>query len=195
VCGRCPPEPRDGSPAFPPPALPGFAGTMRGSDFPAPVCLPVPLRLVGHTRLPHGRTRGTRISLVAAMTACEARSGLRPRVSRQHSPITHCPVLPSIRSKISARSVSYPLSGLNPIHGRVANPVHSTSLPFCVRFNVPVASHAATLDTGRLASPYPGGIRTRLSWRPCQVAPNVPCWQRLPSNSSVASSARTIVLG
>jgi hypothetical protein len=53
---------------------------------------------------------------------------------------------------------------------------HSTSLAFCVRFNAAVARRAATLDTGRLVRPYPGGIRTRLSRHHFQDAPNVPCW-------------------
>ena len=103
------------------------------------------------------------ISLVAAMTGCQTRSGLRPRVPGQRSPITYCPVLPSARPRASARSVSYTLSGLDPIHGRAVGPIHSTSLAFCVRFNVPVAGHAATLDTERWVRPYPGGIHTRLS--------------------------------
>ena len=35
----------------------------------------------------------------------------------------------------------------NPIHGRVANPIHSSSLPFCVRFKAPVTVPAAcTVD-------------------------------------------------
>ena len=43
--------------------------------------------------------------------------------------------------------------------------VDSSSLPFCVRFNIrfrkPPYTKAATLDTGRVASAYPGGIPTR----------------------------------
>jgi hypothetical protein len=62
--------------------------------------------------------RAVRISLVAAMTGCQTRSGLRPRVSVQHSPVAHCPVLPSAQPRASARSVSYTISGLNPVHGR-----------------------------------------------------------------------------
>ena len=53
--------------------------------------------------------------------------------------------------------------------------IRSSSLPFCLRFNVSLLApgsyrHAAKLDTGRVASTYPGGISPRLSIRPCQSA-------------------------
>ncbi len=53
-----------------------------------------------------------------------------------------------------------------------ASPVHSSSLPFCVRFNEAVTSHAATLDTGLRARSYPGGSRTHLSMKHFQFAPD-----------------------
>ena len=53
-----------------------------------------------------------------------------------------------------------------------ASPVHSFSLPFCVRFNAAVTSDAATLDTGPRAKSYPDGIRTRLSINHFQFAPD-----------------------
>lgn len=56
-------------------------------------------------------------------------------------------------------------------HSRAGSqPVHSSSLPFCVRFNVVVTKHAATLDTGLVANDYPGGIPTRLSSNHFQFA-------------------------
>ena len=61
-----------------------------------------------------------------------------------------------------AGSNSYNLSELNTIQGGVASPCLSSSLPFCVRFNVAVTRHAATLDTEPLAKSYPGGSRTHL---------------------------------
>jgi len=74
-----------------------------------------------------------------------------------------------------------------------ASPVHSSSLPFCVRFNEAVTSHAATLDTGPRARSYPGGGRTHLSMKHFQFARRVglglcdlgrSSYSRLPSVSS-----------
>ncbi len=57
-----------------------------------------------------------------------------------------------------AESDSYKNFGAQYHSGRLASPYLSSSLPFCVRFNVPVTSYAATLDTGPLAKSYPGGF-------------------------------------
>ena len=54
-------------------------------------------------------------------------------------------------------------AGLNTIQGWVANPGLSSSLPFCLRFNVAVTRHAATLDTEPLAKSYSDGCSSRLS--------------------------------
>ncbi len=63
------------------------------------------------------------------------------------------------------------------VEGRAtAIPVHSSSLPFCVRFNEPVTRPAATLDTRPRAKGYAGGIPTRLSKSHFQFARDVPCW-------------------
>ena len=74
--------------------------------------------------------------------------------------MTRPPVLPSSMHKPWAGSDSYKISGLNTVHGWTASPVHSSSLPFCVRFNVALRgetpySHAATLDTGPVAQRLP----------------------------------------
>ena len=53
------------------------------------------------------------------------------------------------------------ISGLNTVHGQVVSHDHSSLLPFCVHFSSPVTGKTATLDTGRRAKPYPGGIPTR----------------------------------
>ena len=121
------------------------------------------------------RSRAVGISLVALLTSCVARMGLRPRASCNRSPVTRPPVLPSSVNKPWAGSESYKFSGLNTIHGWTASPVHSSSLPFRVRFNVPVTSRAATLDTGPGASGYPGGIRTRWPTSHFQYARSRPC--------------------
>ena len=62
-----------------------------------------------------------------------------------------------------ADSNSYNISELNTIQGGIASPCLSSSLPFCVRFNVPVTSHAATLNTKPLAKSYLDGVSTRWS--------------------------------
>ena len=54
------------------------------------------------------------------------------------------------------------VAGLNTVQGSTVSRYLLTSLPFCVRFNVAVTRHAATLDTGPVANSYPRGIRTHL---------------------------------
>ena len=85
------------------------------------------------------------------------------------SPLTRLPVLPSSVNKPWAGSESYKISGLNIVYGWTANPVHSSSLPFCVRFNAAVARRAATLDTGPVASSYPRALFHPLVNKPFPV--------------------------
>lgn len=118
------------------------------------------------------RTRTTGISLVASWTSCVTRSwpptpGLQPPLAK-----SWWLILPSTGPNVWAESKRTCISGLNTIHGRAASPVHSTSRPFCVRFNVAVTRHPATLDTGPQATSYPGGSPTRLSINHFQFAPN-----------------------
>lgn len=63
-------------------------------------------------------------------------------------------------------SNSYQISELFPFTVEGPPPIRSSSLPFCVRFNQRFRREtpytlAATLDTGRVANTYPGGIPTR----------------------------------
>jgi hypothetical protein len=81
------------------------------------------------------------------------------------------PVLPSAYATAWARSISNNLSGLNLIHGRAASSCHSTSLPFCLRFNDVVTDGAARLDTSCLAQAWLGGIRSRWMTRHFLFAP------------------------
>ena len=118
------------------------------------------------------RTRTTGISRVALSTLCRARSwpptpGLQPLLAKSQRLM-----LPSTGPTVWAESKRTCISGLNTIHGRAASPSHSTSLPFCVRFNVAVTRHAATLDTGPPATSYPDGIPTRLSINHFPFAPD-----------------------
>ena len=71
-------------------------------------------------------------------------------------------MLPSSMHTLWAGSDSYNLSELNTVQGSTVNRYLSSSLPFCVRFNVAVTRHAATLDTEPLAKSYSGGSRTHL---------------------------------
>ena len=119
-------------------------------------------------------------SPVALLTVCNARMGLRLRVSNRRLPRARRPVLPSGMHKPWAGSDSYKISELNTIHSRVATPG-----PFILAFFLctlqPATSAwpytlAATLDTGPLAGSYPGGIRTRLSTNHFQYARATDCY-------------------
>ena len=173
--------------AFPPPALPGFVsptwqvgccGTFRLSDFPVPFAL---LAFSAWSRIlaapwlaaTPGKSRwdltGCPVDIV-----CNANGPWTPGLLLPLA-MTRPPVLPSSMHKPWAGSDSYKISGLNTVHGWTASPVLSSSLPFCVRFNVALRggtpySHAATLDTGPVASGYPGGSRTRWSTNHFQSA-------------------------
>jgi hypothetical protein len=89
--------------------------------------------------------------------------------------MTPSTVLPSAYATAWARSISNNLSGLNLIHGRAASSCHSTSLPFCLRFNDVVTDGAARLDTSCLAQAWLGGIRPRWMTRHFLFAPHMPC--------------------
>jgi len=160
-------DPRIGVAAFPPPELPGFDGTMQRSDFPAAICLPRLFDLSGILVLAN-KSRWDLTGCLADIM-CNANGPSTPGL-RQSLAMTRLPVLPSSMHKPWAGSESYKISGLDTVHGWTASPVHSSSLPFCVRFNAAVARRAATLDTGPVASSYPRGIPTRLSTNHFQSA-------------------------
>lgn len=120
----------------------GFAGLQRyyaSFRLPESHLLSLPLQLLGHTRSLmiglHDSAKNLSVSLVNLMTQCVARTGLRLRVSSQHSPLTRPEMLPS--------SMNRPWAGSNRNHdfgaqyrsGRVATPYLSSSLPLCIRFN------------------------------------------------------------
>jgi hypothetical protein len=159
--------PRVGVAAFPPPELPGFHGTMQRSDFPAAICLPRLFDLSGILVLAN-KSRWDLTGCLADIM-CNANGPSTPGL-RQSLAMTRLPVLPSSLDIPWAGSESYKISGLNTVHGWTASPVHSSSLPFCVRFNAAVARRAATLDTGPVASSYPRGVSTRLSTNHFQSA-------------------------
>ena len=82
------------------------------------------------------------------------------------------------------------LSELNTIQGGTASPYLSSSLPFCLRFNMTFRggapySHAAKLDTGLVTSDYPGGIPSRSSSNHFQFARPMFC-SALPQSVSFA---------
>jgi hypothetical protein len=82
--------------------------------------------------------------------------------------MTHREVLPWGMHKPWAGSNSNKISELIPFTVTGLPVIRSSSLPFRLRFNVSLRApgsyrHAAKLDTGRVASTYPGGISPRLS--------------------------------
>ncbi len=118
--------------------------------------------------LPRGRKPWT--SLVTVMTDRPARTGLRPRVPPHHSPFVRCRVLPSMMKSTSAQSLRNKISGLDTFTAwGPPRSIGPRSLS-CLRINPSVAVQAARLDTGPVASRYPGGSFPRLSCRHCQVA-------------------------
>ena len=89
-------------------------------------------------------------------------------------------------------SISNTLSGLHLVHGRAASSCHSTSLPFCLRFNDIVTDGAARLDTSCLAQAWLGGIRPRWMTRHFLFAPHARVgwsgWDRAAPTSAPAST-------
>ena len=139
---------------------------------------PLLIPLLGHTRSfvigVHESIKNLRVSLVTRLTQCVARMGRRLRVSACSSPMTLQTMLPWGMHKPWAESNSYKISELFPFTAAGPPAVYSSSLPLCIRFNQRLRrmpyTLAAILDTGRVASAYPGGISPRSSIRPCQSA-------------------------
>ena len=164
----------DGVAAFPPPELPGFIGTTQRSDFHAAIC---PAHLFGSPRhTPRGRAAW--ISLVTAATSCEARTGLRPRAPLRLSPLTRRRAWPALMKSTSAHSHSDNISGLNTFTAWLPAIAIGPRFLSCLRINAAVTLRAARLDTGPVASRYPGGILPRLSRHHCQVASFIPLFDR-----------------
>ena len=95
---------------------------------------PLPIQLVGHTRTImigfHGSPRNFWASLVALMTGCVTRAGVRLRVSPRSLPLSRRGVLPSGMHKPWAGSNRYKISELNAVHRRVATPGRFTLITF-----------------------------------------------------------------
>ena len=163
--------PDDASPSMPPPlgCLPSTSVTRLQRYYaafrlPRAVCAPHLFGLYTHTRVDvvgnHAKQELWDLTGCLEDILCSAKGPWTPGL-RQPLAMTRLPILPSSMHKPWAGSDSYKISGLNTIHGWKTNPVHSSSLPFCVRFNVPVTRHAATLDTEPGASGYSDGVHTR----------------------------------
>jgi hypothetical protein len=118
--------------------------------------------------LPRGRKPW--ISLVTGMTHRQARTGLRPRVPQRLSPFARRRVLPSVMKSTSAHSLRYKISGLDTFTAWGPPRSIGPRLLSYLRINPSVTVQAARLDTGPVASRYPGGIFPRLPRRHCQVA-------------------------
>ena len=84
-----------------------------------------------------------------------------------NKPWAQCSLISGANSNQVSELIPFTVTGL-PV-------IRSSSLSFRLRFNASLRApgsyrHAAKLDTGRVASTYPGGISPRLSIRPCQSA-------------------------
>ena len=151
-----------------PPALPGFHATMGTSDFRIP--MPASSLFIACQQVRCSLNAGIRISLVAALSQCEARHGLRPRDVRLRSPWRpdDC-CLPALRYRRPVPTLCF--SGLTSFTVS-STCYHCTSHSFRAYAStglLPVP--AARLDTRPVASGYLGGLRTHSTTRPCQDAP------------------------
>ena len=166
---------RDGLAAFPPLALPsfvppawsaGFCGTIRRSDFPGPfallassacTCILASTWLVSTSNKSSWDLTGCLVDIMCSANGPSTPGLLMPLANDAASGIAfqHLKALGRIQ-KLRDFGAQY--------HSRAGSqPVHSSSLPSCVRFNMAVTRHAATLDTEPVANGYPGGVPTRLS--------------------------------
>jgi hypothetical protein len=102
------------------------------------------------------------ISLVALKTYCVTRTGLRLRVFLHHSPSRNEECCLPVCTHFGQGPTVTIFRSSGTVQGSTVSRYLSSSLPFCVRFNVAVTRHAATLDTKPLAKSYSGGIRTHL---------------------------------
>ena len=180
---------------FPPPELPGFVGTMALSDFSDAVSVP---RLFASSRLP-GPPRKKRSRSVGDLKGCDV-----IRLSNaigSSTPGAHEALAIDALHDVAfgncdhlGASIRNTLSGLNPIHGRAATPVHSTSSAFSPSAPT-TSSPLPPLGSirGALARAYLGGIRPRLMSSPSPFAPQVPCW--LVLGRDPASGARSSTAG
>ena len=160
---------------FPPPELPGFVGTMALSDFSDAVSVP---RLFASSRLP-GPPRKKRSRSVGDLKGCDV-----IRLSNaigSSTPGAHETLAIDALHDVAfgncdhlGASIRNTLSGLNPIHGRAATPVHSTSSAFSPSAPT-TSSPPSPLGSirGALARAYLGGIRPRLMSSPSPFAPPV----------------------
>jgi hypothetical protein len=161
------------SAAFPPPELPGFIGTMQPSDFPAPsaflafsacTCILVSTWLVSTSNKSFWDLTGCPVDMMCSANGPSTPGLQMPLANDATTGVAfqHLNALGRIR-KLRDFGAQY--------HSRAGSePVHSSSLPSCVRFNMAVTRHAATLDTGPVANGYPGGVPTRLSSNHFQYA-------------------------
>ncbi len=97
----------------------------------------------------------------------ETKVGVRLRVSPRRSPNRDAEYCLPVCTHLGQDPTVKRISELNTIQGGSAKPYLSSSLPFCVRFNVAFRlvpySNAATLDTEPPAKSYSGGSLTHLS--------------------------------
>lgn len=150
---------------FAPPALPGIHATLGGSDGRAPPPASSLLTLVRGCPPPADRYSALLGYPVLAMSGSTGpRTPGSTRIARRGAiPVVACRWVKTVGT--------LPLKFRGSIPSRSASPVTFTPrLLACLRISPPVTGQTARLDTGLVASDYPGGIFTHSTTRHCRAA-------------------------
>ena len=115
---------------------------MQRSDFPAAICLPCFFNLSGILVLPN-KSNGD-LTGCHGDTMCNANRPSTPGLPTSLA-MTQSGMLPSSMNKPGQDPTVTRISELNTIQGGTASPYLSSSLPFCVRFNLRLHSEATRL--------------------------------------------------
>ena len=119
--------------------------------------------------------------------------GVRLRISPRRSPYRDEEYCLPVCTHLGQDPTVTRISELNTIQGGSAKPYLSSSLPFCVRFNVAFRpmpyNNAATLDTEPPAKSYSGGSLTHLSSNHFQYARSSHCY---PTGNSCSGRIRHV---
>jgi hypothetical protein len=141
---------------------------------------PLPIQLVGHTRFTHDWSSCS-IQEPQGLTGCL--DDVMVNANGRATPGLHWQLADHAASGVAFRHAQtlgriqqvQNFGALKPFTAQWPHWVHSSSLPFCVRFKIRLRkqipyTHPATLDTGRAANTYPGGILPRSSSNHFQYA-------------------------
>ena len=147
---------------FAPPALPGLIALTGQLRLPNALHRPSLFRL--GIRLRRSLIAPVGISTVTARSSGQARLGLRSRAGRTASPCWAAPLSPASPVRLSA--LSHWTFRDYPTFTAAFAAVPPRLLSY-LRIKSDVATTPARLNTGPVASSYPGGLPTRLNVRHC----------------------------